>query len=79
MTPEIQAAFREVQRHFPQVNVVLFLPDGTWRYFDTNGEMPSFHRWIDPRWIDIDILEAALDSLGETPLPAVFIDSTVEY
>lgn len=72
MDIRIEEAFNEIHRYCPKVNIALFLPDGTWRYFDTAGEMPSF-----PKEIDTSILEAANDSVDSTP--AVYQDDRILY
>lgn len=75
MMPEVRAALKEVQRLHPQVNIVLYLPDATWRFFDTDGEIPAFKNGI-----NVSILEDAFDAVDNRhKLPVVFCDTFVSY
>lgn len=60
----IQAAFREVQAVFSNLDHVTYLEDLRWRYTLADGECPAFPKGL----IDVDLLEKAADSLTEVPV-----------
>lgn len=69
---ELRAAFEAVRVFHPTVNIALFLPDGTWRYYQTDGDgrctLPEFCAEI-----DTDALETAQQAVEQThTLPVVF-------
>lgn len=68
-TPLVRDAFKEVQKFFPAVCLLLYLPDGRWQFLDQDGEAPTF-----PNTLDVSVLEAAADSILDTP--ALFYDET---
>lgn len=68
--PEIAAAFREVQRFFPDVCLVVYLPDARWIFMDADGDSPSFAK----SGISQEVLDNAADSVSHCP--ALFFDET---
>jgi hypothetical protein len=62
-TKLVKAAFEEVRKYFPNINVVFYGTDGRWLYCEGTvpvdfGDFP----------IDISLLEEAADSVKKTPV-----------
>lgn len=67
LPPRVQRALQHVQSVFPEVVMVLFMPDARWRYMTRDLECPTFDERIDQ-----GVLEDAVHDLDPTRLPVVF-------
>ena len=61
---KIKEAIEYVRDTFPDVIMVLYGPDGRWRYMDANMDAPSF-RGLN---VDISILEDACSEVAFFPI-----------